>query len=172
MERTPTDLQAAPYVGSSDVATIVRELKAALPNPDEFEILDESEYGATLASKRCAFVISKDRYGEGFGTYVREPDPKAKGMDLYLLRQLRGAYHPEQSTEDMAYYGRLFGEFFPDLLAGDFSIRKLYEDVKDEFNRRFLELRSLPPEHPAVLLCRKYDIRWLKKMGWLGRLFG
>jgi hypothetical protein len=172
MDKKPTELCAAPYVGSSDVPTIVRELKAALPNPDEFEILEESEYGATLASKHCAIVIDKDRYGDAFGTCIGEPGKNRDNMHLYLLRQLRGAYDPNQKEENMAYYGRLLGEFFPDLLAGDFSIRKRYEQVEDSFNRLFLELRSLPPEHPAVQLCRKFDIRWMKKMGLFNRLFG
>ncbi|HEX2731831.1 MAG TPA: hypothetical protein VHM70_09505 [Polyangiaceae bacterium] len=172
MDRAPTELYAAPYTGSSEVATIVRELKAALPNPEQYEIQDESEYGAHLVSKHCVIVISKDRYGDAFGIYVRQPGENRDDMDLYLLRQLRGAYHPSRKGEDVTYYGHLLAEFFPDLLAGDFSIQTRYRQVEKEFNRLIFELRRLPAEHPAVQLCRRYDIRWMKKLGLFGRFFG
>lgn len=122
-----------------------------------------------LRTEECVIQLAFERY-ESSSVSVTLIDPKSdpthkNGMSLWILRQLRGAAGLSKATPDpFQCMGRILTEKFSDLLTGDFSIRREYDEIEGRILAHVFEVKSLPMQHPIRIRFENQDLRWLQDL--------
>lgn len=142
------------------------DLLSVLPSTIGFccQKVDDCVY--ELRAEECVIQLAFERYDPSSVT-VSLIDPKSdpahrNGMAFWILRQLRGATGLSKTTQDpFKCIGRILVEKFSDLLTGDFSIRRDYDQIEGRILDRLFEVRALPLQHLTRIRFENQDLRWL-----------
>jgi len=144
---------------------IAKGFKDHLIDSADFKIIKIHDYHFKIKSDCCEIDLLFERYEDGYGIEINEPGSKKEPLNLLLLRFLRGAVESvDVDTNNPGRYAILLNEYFSDLLKGDFSIRKQYKSVYDEFYDKYFEAQSIDRNEPIWEKIAKFDISWMNEM--------
>ena len=145
---------------------VVRKILEKLPAALGYCCDETSECGFELRTNACVIGLGFARYEadlESITVYDPQSDPdKRNGMALWILQFLRGGQCVSSETEDpYQLIGRTLTDRFGDLLSGDFSIRRQYDQVEGRILDHLFEVFDLPDDHPTRVRFKNYDLQWL-----------
>lgn len=145
---------------------IVNRFHRALDNFDQFEVSEVNTHVWNIESDVCVITFLFEPFGEEFNIELKEKNIEGSSnpLNFLLLRFLRGAYHPDREEDSPEYYASLLNEFYADLLAGDFSIRKIYDKYDPQFFIKLIDLNSLAPDDPIRKKADNFDISWIEDL--------
>ncbi len=151
--------------GNMDKANFAEDFRDELLEMGySFTLVAHDDFSWTLASPSCIIEVSFERYNSDSVTLeIGEANQRKEPMSLLLLRFLVGADYLQSEGQALAgYYATVFVRFFSNLLNGDFSIRKDYEQIEDEFFDLLFETIDLPEKHPIKRKITRFDISWMQ----------
>lgn len=143
------------------------QVLSSIPDSFEFKLIHKTRGNYELENETCVLNFSFDRYESSkVVTLIFDPQNKDDdGMSLFLLRFLLHANTQMKEGENKFHFlGRLLVNHFSEILNGDFSIRRKYDLVEDDFYDKVFDVRSLPSSHPARQKYDNYDLGWLNLM--------
>lgn len=142
---------------------IAISFKDCLVNGDDFKVTKSHDHHFKIQSNDCEIDLLFERYEDGYSIEISEMGSNKEPLNLLLLRFLRGAVESEDvDASHPGRYAKLLNKYFLDLLEGDFSIRKQYDDIYNEFYHKFTDVQCVDDNQPIWIKIKNFDITWMK----------
>ncbi|WP_431262437.1 hypothetical protein ACQ859_20125 [Roseateles chitinivorans] len=139
-----------------------KRFHAALPDNEIFRDRKISDEHWVIESQKCCISFLYERYEpEGSAVILVSRFAESQGMSIFLLRHMRGAADVLPDGDSPENLALVFGRYFMDLLAGDFSIRDECERLSNRFFALSFEVDRLPESDPVRRMYDTYDIGWM-----------